>query len=104
MGLRELINKRVTKTYKFMSEDIKIAKLTVAEITDIRAQAKKAQDSPDDADNLDILKSIIRNSVEGGKDLSDDDFNAFPMDDLSKLSSEIMKFSGLEAAAGEKGK
>jgi transcriptional regulator of met regulon len=106
MGLKELVNKRITKSIKFMGEDIKISKLTVAEITIIREQAKIAKDSTNDADNLEILKQIVVKSVEGGETLTDDDFQNFPMDDLSKLSNEIMKYSGLDTtpAAGEKGK
>lgn len=40
-------------------------------------------------------------AVDGGDELSDDDFKEFPMDELSKLSNEIMKFSGI---AGDQGK
>ena len=105
MNFRDLINKRITRSIKFMNEDIKISKLTVSEITEIREQANRAKNSTDDSDNLSILKNIVKKSVEGAEDLTDEDFDNFPMDDLSKLSNEIMKFSGLDTAqAGEKGK
>ena len=104
MGLKDLVNKRITKSTKFMGEDIKISKLTVSEITEIREAAKKAKDSGNDDDNIDILKQIVMKSVEGGDTLGDEDFNNFPMDDLSKLSNEIMKFSGLDNQEGAKGK
>ena len=51
---------------------------------------------------FDLLKKVIRLSVEGASDLSDQDFDTFPMDELSKLSNEIMRFSGI--ASGDSGK
>jgi hypothetical protein len=39
--------------------------------------------------------------VEGGEDLTDEDFETFPMDELSKLSTEVMKFSGIGQDAGK---
>jgi hypothetical protein len=39
--------------------------------------------------------------VEGGDDLDDTDFDNFPMEELSKLSNEIMKYSGLGQEAGK---
>lgn len=97
-GIKSLVGKRMNKKVKFMGEDVTITKLTVAEVLEIQESAKNLQDS--DAEGFGILKKVIGLAVEGGADLSDEDFQTFPMDELSKLSTEIMKFSGV----GEQGK
>ena len=98
-GIKGLIGKKMTKTFKFMGEDVKISKLSVAEVMDIQAKAKQSEN--DDSAGLEVLKVVICASVEGAKELSDDDFKHFPMDELSKLSSEIIKFSGIGSEQGK---
>jgi hypothetical protein len=43
------------------------------------------------------LKTVIRLSVEGAEELSDEDFSTFPMDELSNLSNTILVFSGISS-------
>jgi hypothetical protein len=97
-AMKNLVGKKQTKLFKFMGEELKISKLSVADVLEIQT---KAQKNEGDQDSLEILKSIIRSSVEGAVDLSDQDFETFPMDELAKLSSEIMKFSGLDTPSGK---
>jgi len=98
-GMKGLVGRKMTKTVKFMSEDIKIAKLSVAEVMNIQEKAKGIE--KDEAEGFNILKTVIRASVEEARDLADEDFNNFPLDELSKLSNEIMKFSGIGQEAGK---
>lgn len=98
-GIKSLVGKKITKTFKFMGEDVKISKLSVSEVMGIQERAKNLTE--DSEEGFEILKSVIRAAVEGGSDLSDEDFSTFPMDELSKLSDEIMKFSGLGKEQGK---
>lgn len=98
-GMKGLVGRKMTKTVKFMSEDIKIAKLTVAEVMNIQEKAKGIE--KDETEGFNILKTVIRASVEEAGGLSDEDFNNFPLDELSKLSNEIMKFSGIGQDVGK---
>ena len=98
-GIKDLVGKKMTKSVKFMGEDVKISKLSVAEVMDIQNKAKTLEQ--DDSAGFDVLKTVIKAAVEGGSDLTDQDFENFPMDELSKLSAEIMKFSGIGADAGK---
>lgn len=98
-GIKGLVGKRMTKSVKFVGEDVKISKLSVAEVMEIQELARNANE--DTQAGLELIKKVIRLSVEGANALEDDDFKSFPMDELSKLSNEIMKFSGI---AGEQGK
>lgn len=102
MGFKDLIGKKMTKEVKFMGENVKIAKLSVSEVLDIQEKAKALNTDANEQNGFDILKTVIRSSVEGAEDMQDADFDKFPMDELSKLSAEIMKFSGL--SGGEEGK
>lgn len=98
-GIKGLVGKRMTKTVKFIGEDVKITKLNVAEVIEIQDMAKLSNE--DAQSGLDLLKKVIRLAVDGASELSDEDFKTFPMDELAKLSNEIMKFSGM---TGEQGK
>lgn len=98
-GIKALVGQRMTKTVKFLGGDVKISKLTVAEVLEIQAKAKDAE--KDENAGLELLKTVIRSAVEGGSDLDDSDFDNFPMDELSRLSNEIMKYSGLGQEAGK---
>jgi len=102
MGFKELVGKRMTKSVKFMNEDVKISKLSVDEMMNVQTLAKALEtDSTDEKSGFNILRTVIRASVEGAADITDDDFKTFPMDELSRLSNEIMKFSGVGAEAGK---
>lgn len=99
MGIKSLVGKKMSRKVKFMGEDVTISKLTVSEVLEIQEHAKGLTDN--DAEGFNILKKVIAMAVEGGEDLKDEDFNAFPMDELSKLSAEIMKFSGVGGGEGK---
>ena len=102
MNFKDLVGTKMSKPAKFMGAEVKISKLSVAEVMAVQEAAKDAsKDASDETKGLGILRQIIRASVEGAQDLTDEEFNNFPMDELSKLSNEIMRFSGI---AGEEGK
>lgn len=98
-GIKALIGKRMTKLVKFLGADVIITKLSVAQVMEIQSKAKNLDTDPEGG--FELLKSVIKMSVDGADDISDDDFKSFPMEELSKLSTEIMKYSGI---AGEQGK
>lgn len=98
-GIKALVGQKMIKTVRFLNGDVKIAKLTVDEVVTIQAQAKELE--KDESLGLELLKTVIRSAVEDGQSLTDEDFNGFPMDELSKLSAEIMKYSGMGADAGK---
>lgn len=97
MGIMDLVGTRVSKTIKFMGSDIKVHKLTVAEVLLIQEAAQKIKDNPSEAEaeGFEVLRVVVRAGVENGNKLSDEDFTTFPIEDLSKLSNEIMAYSGL---------
>lgn len=102
MSFKELIGKKMSKPVKFMGSDVSISKLSVAEVMNIQELAKNTVG--DEQEGFGILKTVIRSSVEGAADITDEDFSGFPMDELSRLSNEIMKFSGIGQEATAAGK
>lgn len=97
-GIKSLVGRKMTKNIKFMNEDISISKLSVSEVVNIQAKAKEVETSDN---GLELLKAVIKASVAGAEDLTDSDFDNFPLDELSKLSTEIMKFSGIGQDQGK---
>jgi hypothetical protein len=65
----------------------------VAQVQGIQAAAKKFED--DEEGGLHVLRSIVEAAVEGGSELTAEDFASFPMDELKQLSDTIMEFSGI---------
>lgn len=98
-GIKGLVGKKMTKPVKFMGQDVTISKLSVAEVLNIQEKAKVI--SENESEGFEILKTVIRAGVEGGADLSNEDFDDFPLDELSSLSNAIMKFSGIGENAGK---
>jgi hypothetical protein len=97
-GIQSLVGRKMTKTCKFLGEDVKISRLSVAQVMEIQ---EAASNLAEENQGLELLRKVIRMAVEGATELSDEDFAGFPMDELSKLSTEIMKFSGIGADAGK---
>jgi cytochrome P450 len=93
MSIKSLVGKKMSKEVTFMGEKVKISKLSVSQVEAIQEAAKEIEKNPEKG--FDVLKVVVRAGAEGGGDLTDEEFADFSMDELSKLSAEIMKFSGI---------
>ena len=83
------------KKVKFLNEDLEISKLTVAQVMNIQKLSRDVKDD-DENTSIKLLIEVLKSGVPEFKEYDDDVFHQLPMDELSKLSSEIMKFSGLD--------
>jgi hypothetical protein len=101
-GIMGMIGKRITKTVQFMNEKVEIRKLSVAEVLEIQELAKEVE--KEDNSGITMLKTVISRAMPEAADMTEEDFRGFPMDELSKLSGEIMKFSGIGQQAADAGK
>ena len=102
--MKSLVGRRQSKNVKFMGEDVKITKLTTGQVQEVQAlsrqleEAQKSAPQQDEApadDGIAILRHVIRTSVEGADELTDEDFLEFPLGDLNTLVETIMEFSGV---------
>lgn len=94
MGIKNFVNKRVTKQVEFMGDKLEIRKMSLSEVEQIQ-ELSKTIDAKTESGSRQILRVVLNFGVEGAADLSDEEFAGFPIDDLNNLSVEIMNFSGL---------
>lgn len=101
-GLKSRVGKKVSREVKFMGDPITIYKLSAGQIIDIQHLAKDTVAEAEEEDTgLGILLMILKGSTEGGEDLTEEDLMELPMEELSTLSNEIMKFSGVDTGKGK---
>lgn len=87
------LNARVKKSTQFVGLKIEIHKLSMAQVQEIQSIAHNSGD--DEGRNQAVLEYILK---AGAPELEDiDDFSTFPLDELGRLATEIMVFSGLES-------
>lgn len=100
-----LANKRQTKKVAFMGQQVEIRKLLVSEVLQIQeaGNPKVDPDSPVKEEDVgfNTLKLVLQLAVVGAESLDDDQFKAFPLDDLTTLSEMIMTYSGLDPKKGK---
>jgi pterin-4a-carbinolamine dehydratase len=99
MNIKDLLNKRMTENAKFMGQTVEIHKLSVSEVMEIQELAKELEANPEKG--FDVLKRVIKLGTKDAEDLTDEDFNRAPLDELSKLANSIMKHSGIGADLGK---
>ena len=91
--MKHLIGKTMTKKVKFLGEEVVIKKLTVAQVMAIQELTKQTTEDKDNS--MEILGFVIINAVEGADELSSSNIEQFPLEELSRLSGDILEFSGL---------
>lgn len=94
-SIAALAGKRMSKEVTFLNEKVTIFKLSSGQVEDIRAESKRLTEKPEDTDALGLMRTVIAFGVEGGADISEDDFKNWPIDDVAKLSEAVMEYSGL---------
>lgn len=98
--MKHLVGKKIVEKVPFMGDQVEVKKLTVSEIMHIQTLIKKTQDKKSDYDDIALIKDVIRLAVLNAENITDEEFNDFPIGELSALSSEIMSISGLGGMAG----
>jgi hypothetical protein len=93
--MKHLVGKKITKKVEFMNDEIELRKLSVSEVLHIQNLVKKSNNSKDKYEELDLLRDVTRLAVVGAEELTNEEFDTFPLGELTTLSSEIMTFAGL---------
>jgi len=97
--MKSLVGKKVTKKVNFMGESIEITRLSVKEVMEVQAIVKKSQKSKDDDAQVALLRDVIRVAVDEAKELTNDEFDSFPIGELTELTEQILVYSGLQDAS-----
>jgi len=98
--MKHLVGKLVTEKVPFMGDEVEVKKLTVGEVMGLQKVIEKAAKSKDDQAQLKLLCDVIKIAVVGAEELTDEDFNTFPIQELTGLSEQIMRLSGLGGTEG----
>jgi len=93
--MKHLVGKAITEKVPFMGDEVEVKKLTVGEILALQKVIAKVGNSEDAAKQIGLLREIIKVAVLGADELSDEDFDTFPIEELNKLSTAVMNTSGL---------
>jgi len=89
--MKQFVGKTQTKTVPFMDGEVEIKVLTVGNVKAIEARTKKEEAKKEEnRDQLAVLRFVMRLAVIGAEDLTDEDFDGFPVTELTKLSEKIM--------------
>jgi len=93
--MKHLVGKVIKKKVPFMGDEVEIRKLSVAEVMDVQKMVNKATKAKGDDAQLGLLRDVIRLATIGAEEITDADFNTFPIAELNDLSTAILGFSGL---------
>jgi len=97
--MKHLANKVLSEKVPFMGDEVEIRKLTVQEVRKVQElvsdnlKPKKGQ-SKDEA-GLGLMRGILRIAVVGAEEMTDEDFDSFPLVELNELSNQVLRISGL---------
>lgn len=91
------IKPKTVKVPFMETETVEVKKLTVAQVKNFQAKLTESKDKEDEESGLRIQREVIRMAVVGADELTDDELDAFPLDDLSKLVQKILELAGVRA-------
>jgi hypothetical protein len=97
--MKHLVGRTITEKVTFMGEEVEVKKLTVNEVFKIQDLIKKSQNKKNEYDDISLIKDVIRLAVTGAAEITDEDFNSFPVGELTQLSEKIMSIAGLGGAS-----
>lgn len=97
--MKELVGKKQTKKVKFCGSQVEIKKLSIADVTELQAIIKKHSGAEN---QMPVLRDILRMAVVGAEDMTDEEFDTFSPNDLSDLSTEVLKYCGLDTEGEDK--
>lgn len=93
--MKHLIGKSLTKKVSFMGDEVEVRKLSVSEVMKIQKLVKEAQKAKTEEASLGLLRDILRLTVIGAEEISDEDFETFPLGELNDLSEKVLAYSGM---------
>lgn len=102
--MKNLVNKVITESTMFMGEEVQVKKMSVAEVFKVQKLADKHGKAKNKEEGqMALLRDVLRLSVIGADELTDEEFNSFPVAELTELSDKVMSLSGLGSGAAEVG-
>ena len=93
--MKHLVGKEITQEFYFMGEKIEVRKLSVKEVLEVQKEINKLNKSKSETAQISIIRELLRKTVVGAKEMTDEEFDAFPLGELSDLVEKSVSFSGM---------
>lgn len=96
--MKNLVGKRVEKAVPFVGDEVTIRKLSVSEVMEVQKLVAEFGGNDKDGnpkDPMALVRGVVRLGVTGADELTDEDFDTFPIDELNSLVSDVLSFSGI---------
>lgn len=99
--MKHLVGK-TQKTVKvpFLGETVEVKKLTVSQVKEFQLQLEEIKKEESSDAGLGVQRTIIKMAVVGAEDLSDEELDSFPLDDIVTLAQKILELAGVRSAEG----
>jgi len=88
----------------FSGDVVTVRVLSLKELRKFQGLAKSLNDNKDLADDdrmISIQRGLLRASVDGASDLTDDELDDFPPKDLAELVKSVFEANGLDVTSSE---
>jgi hypothetical protein len=93
--------KQKTVKVPFMdTETVEVKKLTVAQVKEFQAQLEVVKEKESADSGLNIQRTIIKMGVVGAEDLTDEELDSFPLDEIVNLAQKILELAGVRSSEG----
>lgn len=101
--MKHLVGKTLSKKVPFMGDEVEIRKLSIAEVLNVQKIVKAASKDKSEEGQVKLIRDVVKIAVTGASELTDEEFNGFPLGELSDISEAILKYSGIGEGATPKG-
>jgi hypothetical protein len=101
--MKHLVGKEIVKKVPFMDDEVEIRKLTVREVLEVQKEINKLSKSKDENSQISIIRELLRKTVKSAEGMTDEDFDAFPLSELTDLVEKAISFSGMGGGAATEG-
>ena len=102
--MRKLVGREAqTRKVAFLGEAdaVEVRKLTGAEVKEFQAFIKEGvRKLPEESQGIAVQTWILRKGVLGADDLTDEELDTFPYEDLADLAKEVLLYSGISSDSG----
>jgi hypothetical protein len=100
--MRHLVGKtqKAVKVPFMENETVEVKKLTVAQVKEFQETLEAIKTEESAEAGLNIQRKIIRMGVVGAEELTDEELDSFPLDEVVKLSQKVLELAGVKAVEG----
>lgn len=99
--MKHLVGKEITEEFDFMGDKVQVRKLTVKEVLKVQKEISALSKAKDETSQLKIVREILRRTVKGAEEMTDEEFDNFPLGELTSLVEKSVGFSGMGGASDE---